>query len=581
MKLLTRYVIREHIGPLIFALSALTTIMLINQVAKQFGNLVGKGLGWGVIGELFYLSLPFIVAMTLPMAVLVAVLYAFSQLAADNEVTALRASGVSVGRVVTPVLCAGAVLAVIMLLFNDQVLSRANHKLRTLQTAIARKKPTFALREQVMNEVIPGKLFLRTGHIDPATNKLREVFIYNFEDPTRRKTIYADSGQMGLTRDESTLEMTLHHGYVLEVARDDPGSLQRLYFGTDVVRVRGVANKFENADQDSYKGEREMSICEMSKQYQSGAYSLDVARADLAAMIENTTTWLTTGVQPLMQRAAPRKMRPTSGQVYCDLISRVFGGAQTAEAAQVTQQPAGQQPVPKHPASQQPVPKHPASQQPVRRPHGPAGNGIRRMAVPQTGEPGAQPSAQLVPQPQFPARQAPPIRPPQERLTSAAQRNPPPALGFTSVPQLEVARARITDARSTVSRYEVEIQKKFALAAACIVFVLFGAPIALRFPRGGVGVVIVVSIVAFGLYYVCLIAGETLANKLIMNPFWAMWAANAIFTAAGLIFLLRVQHHGAGTRGADASEMWDALRQRVTQRLRRTGVRAGTPEKAS
>jgi len=203
------------------------------------------------------------------------------------------------------------------------------------------------------------------------------------------------------------------------------------------------------------------------------------------------------------------------------------------------------------------------------------------MAVPQTGAPGAQPSAQLVPQPQFPARQAPPIRPPQERLTSAAQRNPPPALGFTSVPQLEVARARITDARSTVSRYEVEIQKKFALAAACIVFVLFGAPIALRFPRGGVGVVIVVSIVAFGLYYVCLIAGETLANKLIMNPFWAMWAANAIFTAAGLIFLLRVQHHGAGTRGADASEMWDALRQRVTQRLRRTGVRAGTPEKAS
>ena len=571
MKLLTRYVIREHIGPLIFALSALTTIMLINQVAKQFGNLVGKGLGWGVIGELFYLSLPFIVAMTLPMAVLVAVLYAFSQLAADNEVTALRASGVSMGRVVAPVLCAGAVLAMIMLLFNDQVLSRANHKLRTLQTAIARKKPTFALREQVMNEVIPGKLFLRTGHIDPATNKLREVFIYNFEDPTRRKTIYADSGQMGLTRDESTLEMTLHHGYVLEVARDDPGSLQRLYFGTDVVRVRGVANKFENADQDSYKGEREMSICEMSKQYQSGAYSLDAARSDLAAMIENATTWLTTGVQPPVQRAAPRKTRPTSGQVYCDLISRVFGGAQTAEAAEVAQQPVNQQP-----RKQQPV-----KQQPVRTPRAPTPRGIRRMAVPQTGEPQASTSAQPVPQPRIPAPQAPPIRPPQEHLTSAAQRNAPPALGFTSVPQLEVARARITDARSTVSRYEVEIQKKFALAAACIVFVLFGAPIALRFPRGGVGVVIVVSIVAFGLYYVCLIAGETLANKLIMNPFWAMWAANAIFTVAGLIFLLRVQRHGASARGADASEMWDALRQRVTQRLRHFGPRAGTPEKVS
>jgi len=584
MKLLTRYVIREHVGPLIFALSSLTAIMLINQVAKQFGNLVGKGLGWGVIGELFYLSLPFIVAMTLPMAVLVAVLYAFSQLAADNEVTALRASGVSVARVVGPVLCAGAVLAVVMLLFNDQVLSRANHKLRTLQTAIARKKPTFALREQVMNEVIPGKLFLRTGHIDPATNKLREVFIYNFEDPTRRKTIYADSGQMGLTRDESTLEMTLHHGYVLEVARDDPGSLQRLYFGTDIVRVRGVANKFENADQDSYKGEREMSICEMSKQYQSGAYSLDVARADLAAMIENTTTYLATGVQPLVKRAAPARMRPTSGQVYCDLISRVFGGAQTAEAAEVPQQPvarkpAGQQPVARKPAGQQPVGKKPAS--PTQQPRIIGPRGLRRMAVPQNGGNETHPLAQPVPQPQLRVPQPPPIRPPQERLTSAAQRSAPPSLGFTSVPQLEVARARITDARSTVSRYEVEIQKKFALAAACIVFVLFGAPIALRFPRGGVGVVIVVSIVAFGLYYVCLIAGETLANKLIMNAFWAMWAANAIFTAAGLLFLLRVQRHGGSARGADAGEMWDTLRHGARQRLRRLGIRTGTPGKVS
>ncbi|MGH7632345.1 MAG: hypothetical protein ACRENC_01350, partial [Gemmatimonadaceae bacterium] len=81
--------------------------------------------------------------------------------------------------------------------------------------------------------------------------------------------------------------------------------------------------------------------------------------------------------------------------------------------------------------------------------------------------------------------------------------------------------------------------------------------------------------------YVCLIAGETLANKLIMNPFWAMWAANAIFTAAGLLFLLRVQHHGASARGTDPGEMWDALRHGVTQRLRRLGIRTGTPEKVS
>ena len=59
---------------------------------------MGRGLSWQVIGEFFLLSIPFTIAMTLPMAILVAVLYAFSRLAAENEITALKASGVSARR---------------------------------------------------------------------------------------------------------------------------------------------------------------------------------------------------------------------------------------------------------------------------------------------------------------------------------------------------------------------------------------------------------------------------------------------------------------------------------------------------
>src|SRR2546430_10103157 len=73
--------------------------MLIQQVAKQLSGLLGKGLPAGVIAEVFVLSLPFIVAVTLPMAVLVAVLHVFTRLAGDNEMTALQAGGVSVARV--------------------------------------------------------------------------------------------------------------------------------------------------------------------------------------------------------------------------------------------------------------------------------------------------------------------------------------------------------------------------------------------------------------------------------------------------------------------------------------------------
>src|SRR5262245_66116726 len=96
------YVIREHVGPLMFSLTALTSLLLLNYIAKRFGDLVGKGLGWRVIGEFFMLSVPFTVAMTLPMAVLVSTLYAFSRLAAGNESAALKATGVSRAAVPAP-----------------------------------------------------------------------------------------------------------------------------------------------------------------------------------------------------------------------------------------------------------------------------------------------------------------------------------------------------------------------------------------------------------------------------------------------------------------------------------------------
>src|SRR5207249_5195932 len=113
LRTISRYLLRQHVAPLGFALTALTSLMLLNQIAKQFGSLVGKGLPWSVILEVFVLSIPFIIAVTLPMAVLVAVLHVFTHLAGDNEITAMQASGVSVGRVIRPVLAGAAVVALL------------------------------------------------------------------------------------------------------------------------------------------------------------------------------------------------------------------------------------------------------------------------------------------------------------------------------------------------------------------------------------------------------------------------------------------------------------------------------------
>ena len=93
-------------------------------------------------------------------------------------------------------------------------------------------------------------------------------------------------------------------------------------------------------------------------------------------------------------------------------------------------------------------------------------------------------------------------------------------------------------------------------------FVLLGAPIALRFPRGGVGLVIGVSLFVFALYYCGLIAGEELANRGYLPAPLAMWAANILLTIVGLGLAATMGTESGSNRGGGLGEVWEALRAR-------------------
>ncbi len=491
MKLLPRYLLREHLPPFVFALAALTGLMLLNQVARQFGNLVGKGLPWSVIGEFFALSVPFIVAMTLPMAVLVAALYAFVRLGADNEITALRASGVNLVSLVRPVLLAGVVLSLISFVFVDQVLPPANHKLATLMMDIARKKPTFELKEQMVNEVIPQQYFLRAGRIDQATDRLKDVVIYDLTNDQRRRTIYADSGYMAFSNDRTVLLLTLFDGYVHDIDRSQPGVFRRVFFRTDLVKVHGVSNRFERSEGDYGKGDREMSVCEMNTRLRPLLITLASVRQSRGTVLSRDIRTLL-GVQRWpADTAAPR---PDHYLWVASFYCKALGG-------------------------------------------------VGRLFLPRAAR------AQAPGSPEALRRAA------QAAVAAASPARPAPAfrvIADTTGSQLRAQLASLETQRTQVlqqaARYEIEMHKKFAIAAACIVFVLIGAPVALRFPRGGVGLVIGASVLIFGFYYVGLIGGETLANDLIISPFWAMWGANFVMTAIGLWLLALLNRQRVAAR---------------------------------
>lgn len=146
----------------------------------------------------------------------------------------------------------------------------------------------------------------------------------------------------------------------------------------------------------------------------------------------------------------------------------------------------------------------------------------------------------------------------------------PDPIGLQS--RIQEARFRADEAQRERDRFDVEIQKKFSLAAACVVFVLVGAPIALRFPRGGVGLVIGVSFAIFGLYYVGLIGGETLADKGYLPPWVAMWIANILLLILGLILASQMGRESSTARGGDFAELLATAKARIFGWLRAFGI---------
>jgi lipopolysaccharide export system permease protein len=345
---LNRYLLRQLAAPFIFALAAQTSLMLLSQVAKKFGALVGKGLPWTVIGEVFALSLPFIVAMTLPMAVLLAVLYTFSHLAADNEITAMRASGISVYQILRPVLIWGVCMAAFNFAFVDQVLPRSNARLRALLIDIGRKKPTFELREQVINEVPPSQYFLRASRIDAATGKLRGVTIYDVGGEASRRIIYADSGAMAYAEGQTDLSLRLYDGSIHQYRPAEPTRFQLTYFSVNDIRVKNVYDQLQRNTSESIRGDREMSTCEMIEVIEQARDDQQLARQERAALVENDLRTLLSLPQPLSP--SPQEGE-AAGRGYCGWIRTIQALIlpKTAEAQTSAQSPSATRKLPQRP----------------------------------------------------------------------------------------------------------------------------------------------------------------------------------------------------------------------------------------
>ncbi len=433
MRTLRMYVLRLHAVPWLLGFGVVTYLLQLDFLVDIMDLLIGRGIPAGAVLELFVLSLGWMVALSVPCGVLVASLMTFGRMAQDNEITALKASGINVFRVVMAPLTAAFALFLGLSAFNSWVLPETNHRLANLMVDVSQKRPTVRLAEGVFINDFPGySLLIR--RVVGTTNEMRGVTVFEFGTNPSPNIIVAERGHLSYLPDGDTALLELRDGVLHEVPGDVPGArkYRQLKFDVHRIYVPGVGSALRRSMRE-LRSDREMNLALLRSEIRLADEQLEDGRDRAEETLSRT------GIPSLL------------------LIPRADGTG--------------------------------------------------------TGTPAA-----------WTAALAAFVRGQQYDLTTL-----PPSL----LSELQILRLEFDTLSRRKATLEVELHKKFALAFACVVFVLVGAPLGMRVRRGGVAIGFL-SIVFFAFYYLCLQFGESFADRLLLPPWLAMWLANIVLGMWGL-----------------------------------------------
>jgi len=230
MKIIDRYILKSHAGPFFFAFITLLFVLILQFFSTFADRFIGKGIGFGTIAELILLQSAWMVGLAAPMATLVAVVMAFGSFTTTSEMTVFRASGISLYRLMLPVLFAGLILSALVERFNNIVMPQANYYAKSMMVDIARSKPAFGLTENAFSTLVEGySIFVRK--FDDRSKELQGIVIYDSTSPEYSSVATAETGRIDFSGDYQYLVLTLNNGEIHQVSRSDRKSYRNMSFG--------------------------------------------------------------------------------------------------------------------------------------------------------------------------------------------------------------------------------------------------------------------------------------------------------------------------------------------------------------
>ncbi|UCC12808.1 MAG: LptF/LptG family permease [candidate division WOR-3 bacterium] len=251
IKTVDRYFIKEFIPPFFFSIFALTFILLMDQLFRLIDLFVRKGLPFAIVGQVLVYSLPHIISYTAPMAILVGIVMSFGRFAHDNEILALKTSGLTFLSLMKIPLVITSLFVIFLVFFNSYILPESNHRARNLMLDVSRKRPAIRLPQGVFTNEFPGYT-VYIGRKDERRSKLFDITVYDQRSGVMITAPHGDLEDI----DEDIIQFTLYDGELHQLI--DDVKYQRTSFARQIINME--VNTELIRKERTYRNETELVV---------------------------------------------------------------------------------------------------------------------------------------------------------------------------------------------------------------------------------------------------------------------------------------------------------------------------------
>lgn len=431
---------------------------------KYIDDLVGKGLEMSVISELLLYTSASLVPMALPLAVLLSSIMTFGNMAEYNELLALKAAGISLQKIMAPVMFVSIVITFAAFAFNNNVLPYSNLKMRSLLYDIQRQNPDLQIKAGVFDNSLEG-YSIRIEEKDQRTNLLKNIRIYDHTDRMGNIIVTtADSGYMRMTEDESYLLMTLYSGHSYEEmqkkkkgrSRNKTYPHRRDTFKKQEILIELTDFGLKRTDESLFKSSYQMmNLGQLLFIEDSLKNEIREGQDELNKTLKKSSYYKNKNY--MKKIVAPVVIIPDTSEINNFLADSLVEDSTTIYY-------------------------------------------FDSDSLFNTYD-----------------------KEKQKRILTQSV-----SLARTTMNFVNNTHINVDNKVRRLRKYEIEKYRKFSLSLACLIFFFIGAPLGAIIRKGGLGMPVVVSVLFFLLYYVISLTGEKFVRESVISAFMGMWLSSFI-----------------------------------------------------